>query len=47
VEGLFSSTLLDFFVHAALFWIFGRRVAQHLTEDRSEQIALVEEKPQP
>ena len=26
--GLISSTLLDFFVHPALFWCFGRRSAQ-------------------
>jgi HME family heavy-metal exporter len=27
--GLISSTLLDFFVHPALFWLFGRRDAEH------------------
>ncbi|MDZ4783441.1 MAG: efflux RND transporter permease subunit [Planctomycetia bacterium] len=27
--GLISSTLLDFFVHPALFWCFGRRDAEH------------------
>ena len=26
--GLISSTLLDFFVHPALFWLFGRRDAE-------------------
>ena len=26
--GLISSTLLDFFVHPALFWLFGRRAAE-------------------
>jgi CzcA family heavy metal efflux pump len=32
--GLISSTLLDFFVHPALFWIFGRDQAeQHLHDD--------------
>lgn len=31
--GLISSTLLDFFVHPALFWCFGRRQAeQHLND---------------
>lgn len=27
--GLISSTLLDFFVHPALFWCFGRKDAEH------------------
>ncbi|QDU26930.1 Cobalt-zinc-cadmium resistance protein CzcA [Anatilimnocola aggregata] len=32
--GLISSTLLDFFVHPALFWCFGRRAAElHLHDD--------------
>jgi len=31
ISGLVSSTLLDFLVRPALFWSFGRRVAQHLT----------------
>jgi CzcA family heavy metal efflux pump len=32
--GLISSTLLDFFVHPALFWCFGRKQAeQHIRED--------------
>ncbi|HWA99341.1 MAG TPA: efflux RND transporter permease subunit [Pirellulales bacterium] len=30
--GLVSSTLLDFFVHPALFWCFGRRAAEATTE---------------
>ncbi|MBL9093028.1 MAG: efflux RND transporter permease subunit, partial [Planctomycetaceae bacterium] len=30
--GLISSTLLDFFVHPALFWLFGRRDAEHQVE---------------
>lgn len=29
VGGIISSTLLDFFVHPALFWKFGRREAEH------------------
>ncbi len=34
--GLISSTLLDFFVHPALFWIFGRAQAeQHLHDDEA------------
>jgi HME family heavy-metal exporter len=31
--GLISSTLLDFFVHPALFWLFGREQAERQTED--------------
>ena len=30
IGGLISSTLLDFFVHPALFWTFGRRQAERL-----------------
>jgi HME family heavy-metal exporter len=30
IGGLISSTLLDFFVHPALFWKFGRRQAERL-----------------
>jgi HME family heavy-metal exporter len=38
VGGLISSTLLDFFVHPALFWLFGRRSAeaQLLARDEDE-----------
>jgi CzcA family heavy metal efflux pump len=32
--GLISSTLLDFFVHPALFWLFGRRSAEAHLYDR-------------
>lgn len=31
--GLISSTLLDFFVHPALFWVFGRKEAEQHTHD--------------
>lgn len=31
--GLISSTLLDFFVHAALFWVFGRKQAEQLAAE--------------
>jgi HME family heavy-metal exporter len=31
--GLISSTLLDFFVHPALFWLFGRSDAEHQVEE--------------
>ncbi len=35
--GVISSTLLDFFVHPALFWMFGRRSAQRAIEDKSNE----------
>ena len=34
--GLVSSTLLDFFVHPALFWCFGRRAAQSRDEHEDD-----------
>jgi HME family heavy-metal exporter len=34
IGGLISSTLLDFFVHPALFWTFGRRQAELLEAKR-------------
>jgi CzcA family heavy metal efflux pump len=33
VGGIVSSTLLDFFVHPALFWVFGRREAEQHIHD--------------
>lgn len=37
--GLISSTLLDFFVHPALFWCFGRKEAeQHLNESEGDEL---------
>jgi HME family heavy-metal exporter len=37
--GLISSTLLDFFVHPALFWCFGRQQAeQHLHDAENEEL---------
>jgi Cu/Ag efflux pump CusA len=38
IGGLISSTLLDFFVHPALFWKFGRRQAELLRERKDESI---------
>jgi HME family heavy-metal exporter len=38
IGGLISSTLLDFFVHPALFWTFGRRQAE-LLEARRDELA--------
>ncbi|MBL8816926.1 MAG: efflux RND transporter permease subunit [Planctomyces sp.] len=43
--GVISSTLLDFFVHPALFWLFGRKAAEHVVREASENIILEEEKP--
>jgi len=41
--GLISSTLLDFFVHPALFWLFGLKEAQRVVNESHTDIALVEE----
>ena len=43
VGGLISSTLLDFFVHPALFWLFGRGSAERVVTAAREQIELVTE----
>ena len=40
--GVISSTLLDFFVHPALFWLFGLKEAQRVVNEAKEAIALVE-----
>jgi HME family heavy-metal exporter len=34
VGGIISSTLLDFFVHPALFWVFGRKQAEQHIHDK-------------
>lgn len=36
--GLISSTLLDFFVHPALFWCFGRRDAERMSEEQDDDL---------
>lgn len=36
--GLISSTLLDFFVHPALFWCFGRRQAERLMKQANDAV---------
>jgi len=36
--GLISSTLLDFFVHPALFWCFGRKDAERLAADNEDDL---------
>ncbi|WP_417850254.1 efflux RND transporter permease subunit [Thalassoglobus sp.] len=41
--GLISSTLLDFFVHPALFWLFGLKEAQRVVKESQTEIALTEE----
>ncbi len=40
--GLISSTLLDFFVHPALFWLFGRKSAQRVVESTVQAVSLDE-----
>jgi Cu/Ag efflux pump CusA len=39
--GLFSSTLLDFFVRPALFWTFGRRAAERAMSEHNDEPELV------
>ena len=41
--GLISSTLLDFFVHPALFWLFGLKEAERVVNESQTDIALEEE----
>lgn len=41
--GLISSTILDFFVHPALFWLFGLKAAQRVVEDPHLAVPLTEE----
>jgi CzcA family heavy metal efflux pump len=38
--GLISSTLLDFFVHPALFWLFGRQDAERSMKDEGEELGF-------
>lgn len=38
VGGVVSSTLLDFFVHPALFWLFGRKAAILQNQTRDEDV---------
>lgn len=40
--GVISSTLLDFFVHPALFWLFGLKAAERVVKEDRHQIPLVE-----
>ncbi len=41
--GVISSTMLDFFVHPALFWLFGLRSAERVVRDSKQRIELNEE----
>jgi CzcA family heavy metal efflux pump len=41
--GVISSTLLDFFVHPALFWLFGLQEAQRVVSESQDEISLVED----
>ena len=40
--GVISSTLLDFFVHPALFWLFGLKAAQRVVSEADREIPLIE-----
>ena len=40
--GLISSTLLDFFVHPALFWLFGLKAAQRVVSQAGAHVEFVE-----
>ena len=40
--GMISSTLLDFFVHPALFWLFGLREAERVVNASRDEVDLVE-----
>ena len=40
--GVISSTLLDFFVHPALFWLFGLQEAQRVVSESHDEIPLIE-----
>ena len=41
--GVVSSTMLDFFVHPALFWLFGTRSAERVVQSSKQRIELNEE----
>ena len=40
--GLISSTLLDFFVHPALFWCFGRKDAERMAQEQEDDLESIE-----
>lgn len=41
--GVISSTLLDFFVHPALFWLFGLKAAERVVSESNTAVQLTEE----
>ncbi len=41
--GLLSSTLLDFFVHPALFWLFGLKEAERVVSEAADEVALTDD----
>ena len=43
IGGLFTSTLLEFFVRPALFWKLGINAARHVVEEAAAEIPLIEE----
>ena len=45
--GLISSTLLDFFVHPAMFWLIGLKEAERVVNASHTEVALVEEADKP
>ncbi len=45
--GLISSTLLDFFVHPALFWLIGLKEAERVVNESQTEVVLVEEHDEP
>lgn len=40
--GLISSTALDFFVHPALFWLFGMKSAARVVSESASEVELFE-----
>ena len=47
IGGLISSTLLEFLVRPALFWMFGMRAAERTLSESTQKIPLVEEGEEP
>ena len=47
IGGLFSSTLLEFFIRPALFWQFGRGAGQRIVRAKRRRIKLVEQEDEP
>jgi HME family heavy-metal exporter len=47
IGGLISSTLLDFLVHPALFWLFGQKAAEQHKSDRDGDDPLIAADEQP